>query len=135
MVVSVALALAIYLYFAKIEDKSIKPVEIVPDNAAIILESNKSTTHLKNFEGAAFMERILGNENAAAFLKQIKDYDSLLQTNEIIGNWFAEGQAVYSFHSFENNSIGFFMSVQTGKDIDEKLVYLFLKPIFREGIK
>jgi hypothetical protein len=130
VVVSVALALAIYLYFAKIEDKSIKPVEIVPDNAVIIIESDKSTTHLKNIEGSAFMERILGNENAADFLKQIKVYDSLFQTNEIIGNWFAEGQAVYSFHSFENNSIGFFMSVQTGKDIDEQTCLSFFQTHF-----
>ncbi|MFY8189875.1 MAG: hypothetical protein ACOVK9_02835, partial [Bacteroidia bacterium] len=47
LVFSLVLALAIYLYFDQIEDKNLRPINIVPDNYAVILESNASRVHLK----------------------------------------------------------------------------------------
>lgn len=120
VVFSIALALGIYIYFAQIEDKNIKPIQVVPDNAAIIIESNNSSKHLKNLSDPTFMNRMLSNEHVSELYRKLCYYDSLLKTNETLAEWFTEGQAVYSFHAFSNKSLGFFMAVQTGKEVDTK---------------
>ena len=55
LIFSLALALAIYLYFDQIEDKNLRPITIVPDNYALILESNASRDHLKKAKSLDFM--------------------------------------------------------------------------------
>jgi hypothetical protein len=135
IVVSIAIALGIYIYFAQIEDKNIKPIQIVPDNAAIIIESNNSSQHLKNLFDPTFMERLLGNEKVAAFYKQMSLYDSLIKQNETLSEWFSIGQAVYSFHCFENKELGFFMAVQTQKEVDPTNALAFFQLHFPSQYK
>ncbi len=120
VVVSIAIALGIYVYFAQIEDKNIKPIQIVPENAAIIIESNSTGQDLKSLFALTFMERLLGNEKVASFYRQISKYDSLINQNETLSEWFRKGQATYSFHCFDNKMLGFFMAVQTQKEVDVK---------------
>lgn len=135
IVVSIAIALGIYLYFAQIEDKSIKPIQIIPDNAAIVIESNNSSQHLKSLFDPTFMERLLGNEKVAKFYKHVSMYDSLIKQNETLADWFSVGQAVYSFHCFDNKTLGFFMAVQTQRDVDAKNALEFFQLHFPNQYK
>lgn len=83
IIVSVLLALGIYLYFAQIEDKNIKPIQIIPDNAAFVIESNNTSSQLKRLQILhLFDSLLLKNENIAQFHNKLLFYDSLIQTNE-----------------------------------------------------
>lgn len=135
IIVSVLLALGIYLYFAQIEDKNIKPIQIIPDNAAFVIESNNTSSQLKRLTDPTFMDRLLKNENIAQFHNKLLFYDSLIQTNESISNWFTKGQAVYSFHAFGNKTISFFIAVQTGRDVDPQNVLQFFYDHFPNRFK
>ncbi|OYU96140.1 MAG: hypothetical protein CFE21_06935 [Bacteroidetes bacterium B1(2017)] len=135
IVVSIAIALGIYLYFAQIEDKSIKPIQIVPDNAAIIIESKNSSTDLKNLDDPTFLDRLLLNEQISNFYSQVNYYDSLLKTNETMEEWFSKGQATYSFHTFSNKSVGFFMAVQTLKEVEPSNAFAFFQTHFPNRYK
>jgi hypothetical protein len=135
IVLSVGLAIGIYLFFAQIEDKNLKPIQVVPDNSAIIIESNNSSMHLINLADPTFMERMFANEKIANFYNQILFYDSLLKRNDITEEWFSKGQASYSFHVFDNKTIGFFMAVQTQKEIDAKIATEFFQEHFPNRYK
>ncbi len=135
VVFSIVLALGIYLYFAQIEDKNIKPIYIVPDNAAIILESKNSSEDLRSLCDAAFIQNLLANEKIASFYQQLAFYDSLIKTNETMSDWFSNGQATYSFHTFNNKTLAFLMAVQTQKDVDPANVLAFFQMHFPNRFK
>ncbi|MDZ4666396.1 MAG: hypothetical protein SGJ00_00790 [bacterium] len=130
IVVSIGLALGIYLYFAQIDDKNIKPIQIIPDNAAFVIESNNSSLHLRQLADPTFMDRLMANENVASFYEQLSFYDSLIQTNETISKWFSQGQALYSFHAFNNKSVSFFMAVQTAREVEPNNALAFFQEHF-----
>lgn len=135
VVISIGLALGIYLYFAQIDDKNIKPIQIIPDNAAFVIESNNSSSHLKKLADPTFMDRLLLNENVADFYNKLSFYDSLIQTNETFSKWFSQGQAVYSFHAFGNKTTSFFMAVQTGRDVEPQNALQFFQDHFPNRFK
>jgi len=135
LVFSLVLALAIYLYFDQIEDKNLRPINIVPDNYAVILESNASRVHLKTLSSLDFMDKLLMHEKVAKLMNEIYYYDSLIKTNETIYNWFSQGQATYSFHQLPNNEMAFFMSVQTLREVNEADVLAFFQTNFPERFK
>ena len=76
VVISIGLALGIYLYFAQIDDKNIKPIQIIPDNAAFVIESNNSSSHLKKLADSTFMDRLFLNENVADSYNKLSCYGS-----------------------------------------------------------
>ena len=130
LIFSLALALAIYLYFDQIEDKNLRPITIVPDNYALILESNASRDHLKKAKSLDFMSKFMTHERLGKFMNELFYYDSLIKTNETINNWFNQGQAVYSFHRLPNNEIAFFMAAQTLREVNEAEVLQFFQTNF-----
>lgn len=130
VMLSIGLGLGIYLYFFEIGDKKIKPLSVVPDNAAFILESNKSSKMLQTFGEQEFMEKLLKNEDISKFYKQLIVFDSLFKSNSTIGNWFETGEAVYSFHTYPNHHIGFFMAVQTKNETSSQKAMAFINAIF-----
>lgn len=117
--VSIVLALVLYFYYSKIDDKNLRPIQVVPDNAALIIESAQSSSTLRAIANPEFMNRLLLNEKVLAFYQKLIYLDSLFKEQEDIADWFVKGKAVYSFHSFSNKSIGFFMAVQTFHDVNE----------------
>lgn len=130
LIFSLLLALAIYLYFDQIEDKNLRPVSIVPDNYALILESNSSRDHLKKVKSLDFMAKLMTHEKLAKFMNELYYFDSLIKTNETIYNWFDQGQAVYSFHKLPNNDLAFFMAVQTLREVNEMDALAFFQTNF-----
>jgi len=135
IVISIGLALGIYLYFAQIDDTNIKPIQIIPDNAAFAIESNNSSQNLKNISDPEFMNRLLANEDIKYYYHQLTQFDSLLKTNETTKEWFSKGQAVYSFHSFQNKDMAFFFAVQTQKEVDSKNALQFFETHFPNRFK
>ncbi|MDP1727881.1 MAG: hypothetical protein Q8M15_13940 [Bacteroidota bacterium] len=115
---SIVLALVLYFYFSKIDDKNLKPIEVVPDNAALIIEAGQSSATLRALADPDFMKRLLMNEKVLAFYQKLIYLDSLFMQHEDMADWFVKGKAVYSFHSFSNKSVGFFMAVQTFHEIN-----------------
>lgn len=127
---SIGLGLGIYLYFFEIGEKKVKPLFVVPENAAIILESNKSSQMLQAAGDPQFMEKLMKNEEVEQFYNQLILLDSIFKSNSTLGNWFESGEAVYSFHAYNNKHVGFFMAVQTTNETDGQKVMKFINTIF-----
>ena len=134
VVLAIGLAFGVYTFISGIDDKNIRPIQIVPDNAAIILESYNSTETLKNLSDPTFVERLFLNSKVSTAYGKLLFLDSLFQKSEI-GDWFSKGQAVYSFHSFSNKSVGFFMAVQTLEEVDPSKALSFLQENFPNRFK
>lgn len=132
---SLLLALAIYLYFDQIEDKNLRPISIVPDNYAFVLESNASRDHFKKLNAVNFIDKLMSNEKTAKLMHELYFYDSLIKSNETIFSWFSQGQAIYSFHKLPNNKMAFFMSVQTLREVDEPEILAFFQSCFPNRFK
>jgi hypothetical protein len=127
---SIGIGLGIYLYFFEIGDKKIKPLLVVPDNAAIIIESNKSSKLVQSLGDPQFMVKLLKNEEVASFYHQLITFDSLFKSNSTLGNWFESGEAIYSFHAFNNKHVGFFMAVQTKNETNGSKAMAFINKIY-----
>ncbi|MCG9880565.1 MAG: hypothetical protein MH472_08200 [Bacteroidia bacterium] len=126
LIFSLILALSIYLYFDQIEDKNLRPITIVPDNYAFTIESNASREHLKNMSSLDFMERLSGNERINTFMNSLYYYDSLIKSNETIFDWFSKGEGVYAFYPQSDHELGFFMSGQTFREVNEEEAVQFI---------
>lgn len=116
VIVSLAIGLGLYLYFAKIGDAVVKPVQVVPDNAVCILESNNSSLHLRRFSDMDFMHGLLSNEHLENGMRNLKRYDSLFRADDVLQDWLNGGSVTYSLHVFPNGSTGVMMIAQTSKD-------------------
>lgn len=132
---SLILALAIYLYFDQIEDKNLRPISIVPDNYAFILESNASRDHFKGLNSVNFIDKLMSNEKTAKLMHELYFYDSLIKSNETVLSWFSQGQAVYSFHKLPNQEMSFFMAVQTLREVNEAEILVFFQSFFPNRYK
>ncbi len=127
---SIVLAIGAWLYFTKIDEKRINPILAVPDNMAIAIETDQSSQRLKQLDNTTFMDRLLMNESLQTAFDQILDIDSLLHENSDILNWFENGKAVYSIHTFENATNGILLSVQTLDEVNPEVAETFFQKHF-----
>lgn len=126
LILSLIMALSIYLYFDQIEDKNLRPITIVPENYAFSIESNSSTEQLKNISSLHFMERFMNNQKIQSFMNDLFLYDSLIKSNENISEWFKNGEAVYAFYPKNKDELDLFLSVQTNREVNEEEAIQFI---------
>ncbi|MCK6610805.1 MAG: hypothetical protein L6Q78_07165 [Bacteroidia bacterium] len=127
---AVAVALVIYLYFFRMGDKRIQPALIVPESAFLVLESSQSSNVLNDLKQLDIVKILQRNEDIADFMGQISMLDSLFKTTASGANWFESGEAVFSFHAFPNQTQGFFMAVQTKKEVQSKQIEKLVSRVY-----
>jgi hypothetical protein len=127
---SIVLAIGAWLYFTKIDEKRINPILAVPDNMALAIETDQSSQRLKQLDNTTFMDRLLMNESLSTAFGQLLFVDSLLHENGDILNWFENGKAVYSIHTFENGTNGILLSLQTLDEVNPEIAENFFQKHF-----
>jgi hypothetical protein len=112
ILISLTLGLVIYFLFFEIGDKRIKPIQVVPENAALVVESNQSSQLLKNLKNLDFYKVLLNNNSFETYFNQVELIDSLTKLDKNTYSWLGDGECVYSMHVNLNKQPAFFMAMQ-----------------------
>lgn len=112
ILISITLGLLIYFLFFEIGDKRIKPIQVVPENAALVIETNQSSQLIKQFKTLEFFKVLLNNNSFANYYSQLDLIDSLTKVDKNTYAWIGDGECVFSMHVNLNKQPAFFMAMQ-----------------------
>ena len=112
ILISLTLGLVVYFLFFEIGDKRIKPIQVVPENAAFIVESNQTSQLIKKFKSLDFFKVLMNNNNFESYFNQVDLIDSLTKLDKNTSSWLGDGECVYSMHVNLNKQASFFMAMQ-----------------------
>jgi len=112
ILISLTLGLVVYFLFFEIGDKRIKPIQVVPENAAFIVESNQTSQLIKKFKSLDFFKVLMNNNNFESYFNQVDLIDSLTKLDKNTSSWLGDGECVYSMHVNLNKQPAFFMAMQ-----------------------
>jgi hypothetical protein len=82
ILISLTLGLVVYFLFFEIGDKRIKPIQVVPENAAFIVESNQTSQLIKKFKSLDFFKVLMNNNNFESYFNQVDLIDSLTKLDK-----------------------------------------------------
>lgn len=130
ILISLTLGLVIYFLFFEIGDKRIKPIQVVPENAALVVESNQSSQLIKQFKTYAFFNVLMNNNSFASYYNQLDLIDSLTKVDKNTYSWIGDGESVFSMHINLNKQPAFFMAMQIKQTPNTADLNKFVSSVF-----
>jgi len=114
IVVSLTIAILIYIYFFKVNEHQTKAIQAIPDDAVLILNSDEFNTSLKSVLKQNFMKLYENQQEIEAYLGNYKFIDSLLSLSGLTSSWFENCNIAISLHSFDNGTVSVLTAIRTG---------------------
>lgn len=112
------ISFVVTFYFLNINTRTVKAINVLPENTAIAIECNKLSLNFKLLSQTTFWRQMLSENAISKTENSIRYLDSLLSLNENFNRLKNECNTVLSLHPFSNGSIDILLVVETKESLE-----------------
>ncbi|MEI6880195.1 MAG: hypothetical protein WCK82_02470 [Bacteroidota bacterium] len=131
----VVVLLFLYFFFFSVSNNNPHAIDIVPNNASIILETRNFESTIQSIISKKFFNQI----NKAAKLNELTEdiliIDSLLNTDKNFNEWKQSKRTTLSIHTDKSNNIHLFMAIEIEENPDVTETFKWLTENYRNQFK
>ena len=131
----VVVLLFLYFFFFNVSNNNPHAIDVVPNNASIILETKNFESTIQSIKSKKFFNQI----NKAAKLNELTEsiliLDSLLNTDKNFNEWKQSKRTTLSIHTDKSNSTHLFIAIEIEENPDVIETFKWLTDRYRNRFK
>jgi hypothetical protein len=131
----VVVLLFIYFFFFNVSKNNPHAIDVVPNNASIILETRNFESAIQSIRSKKFFNQINKASKLNEITENIFSIDSLLNTDKNFNEWKQSKRTTLSIHTDKSNSTHLFIAIEIEENPDVFETFKWLTDKFSNRFK
>ena len=114
----IVVLLFLYFFFFNVSNNNPHPIDVVPNNASIILETQNFESTIQSIKSKKFFNQINKAAKLNELTENILSIDSLLNTDKNFNEWKQSKRTTLSIHTDRSNNTHIFIAIEIEENPD-----------------